>query len=49
MSRLRRAVRDQSSSVDEVRTGEIELLGEPCPTWQHFCGPNGNVYELIAV
>ena len=23
-------------------------LGEPGPTWQHFRGPDGNVYELVA-
>jgi hypothetical protein len=24
------------------------LLGEPGATWQHFRGPDGNVYELVA-
>jgi hypothetical protein len=23
-------------------------LGEPGPTWQHFRGPDGNVYELVS-
>jgi hypothetical protein len=26
----------------------VELLGEPGLTWQHFRGPDGNVYELVA-
>ena len=26
----------------------IELLGEAGPTWQHFRGPDGNVYEIVA-
>jgi hypothetical protein len=35
-------------AVDELRTAGVELLGEPGPTWQHFRGPDGNVYELVA-
>ena len=31
-----------------VRGAGVELLGEPGPTWQHFRGPDGNVYELVA-
>lgn len=42
------AVRDLPAAVDELRRAGIELLGEPGPTWQHFRGPDGNVYELVA-
>jgi len=42
------AVEDLASAVDELRRHGIELLGEPGPTWQHFRGPDGNVYELVA-
>jgi catechol 2,3-dioxygenase-like lactoylglutathione lyase family enzyme len=42
------AVRDQSAAVAELRAVGVELLGEPGPTWQHFRGPDGNVYELVA-
>ena len=42
------AVRDLPTAVDELRRAGVELLGEPGPTWQHFRGPDGNVYELVA-
>lgn len=42
------AVRDLASAVDELRRAGVALLGEPGPTWQHFRGPDGNVYELVA-
>jgi catechol 2,3-dioxygenase-like lactoylglutathione lyase family enzyme len=42
------AVRDLPAAVGELRSAGIELLGEPGPTWQHFRGPDGNVYELVA-
>ena len=42
------AVRDLPAAGDELRSAGIELLGEPGPTWQHFRGPDGNVYELVA-
>jgi len=42
------AVRDLAAAVDELRLAGVELLGEPGPTWQHFRGPDGNVYELVA-
>lgn len=42
------AVRDLSAAVQELRDAGLELLGEPGPTWQHFRGPDGNVYELVA-
>jgi catechol 2,3-dioxygenase-like lactoylglutathione lyase family enzyme len=42
------AVRDLPTAVDELRRAGIELLGEPGPSWQHFRGPDGNVYELVA-
>ena len=29
-----------------IRTGDVELLGDGGPTWQHFRGPDGLVYEL---
>ena len=32
----------------ELRRAGVELLGEPGPSWQHFRGPDGNVYELVA-
>ena len=32
----------------ELRDAGVELLGEPGPAWQHFRGPDGNVYELTA-
>jgi catechol 2,3-dioxygenase-like lactoylglutathione lyase family enzyme len=41
------AVRDLRAAVDELRRAGVELLGEPEPTWQHFRGPDGNVYELV--
>ena len=41
------AVRDLPAAVDELRGAGVELLGEPGPTWQHFRGPDGNVYELV--
>lgn len=40
-------VRDLGAAVAELREAGIELLGEPGPTWQHFRGPDGNVYELV--
>jgi len=42
------AVRDLQAAVDELRRAGIELLGESGPTWQHFRGPDGYVYELVA-
>jgi catechol 2,3-dioxygenase-like lactoylglutathione lyase family enzyme len=42
------AVEDLAAAVDELRRHDVELLGEPGPTWQHFRGPDGNVYELVA-
>ncbi|MDT7784026.1 MAG: hypothetical protein QOF58_2445 [Pseudonocardiales bacterium] len=41
------AVRDLPAAVAELRAAGVELLGEPGPTWQHFRGPDGNVYELV--
>ncbi len=41
-------VRDLPSAVEELRAAGVELLGEPGPTWQHFRGPDGNVYELLS-
>ncbi|WP_127506147.1 VOC family protein [Actinoplanes solisilvae] len=43
------AVRDLAAAVAELRTAGVELLGESGPTWQHFRGPDGNVYELVVV
>jgi catechol 2,3-dioxygenase-like lactoylglutathione lyase family enzyme len=40
------AVRDLPAAVGELSRAGVELLGEPGPTWQHFRGPDGNVYEL---
>jgi hypothetical protein len=42
------AVRDFAAAVAELRAAGVELLGDPGPTWQHFRGPDGNVYELVA-
>ncbi len=42
------AVRDLPVAVAELRKAGVELLGEPGPAWQHFRGPDGNVYELVA-
>ncbi|WP_344791533.1 VOC family protein [Gryllotalpicola daejeonensis] len=42
------AVRDLQEAVAELQAAGIELLGEAGPTWQHFRGPDGNVYELVA-
>jgi hypothetical protein len=36
------------AAVQELRGAGIELLGETGPTWQHFRGPDGDVYELAA-
>jgi catechol 2,3-dioxygenase-like lactoylglutathione lyase family enzyme len=41
-------VRDLPAAVAELRAAGVELLGAPGPTWQHFRGPDGNVYELVA-
>ena len=40
-------VTDLAGAVAELRAAGVELLGEPGPTWQHFRGPDGNVYELV--
>jgi len=42
------AVSDLPAAVQELRDAGVELIGEPGPTWQHFRGPDGNVYELSA-
>lgn len=42
------AIRDLPAAVVELRRAGIELLGQPGATWQHFRGPDGNVYELVA-
>lgn len=42
------AVEDLPAAVEELRAAGVELLGEAGPTWQHFRGPDGNVYELVA-
>jgi catechol 2,3-dioxygenase-like lactoylglutathione lyase family enzyme len=42
------AVRDLPAAVAELRAAGVPLLGEPGPTWQHFRGPDGNVYELVS-
>ena len=41
------AVDDLAGAVDELRRHNVELLGDGGPTWQHFRGPDGNVYELV--
>jgi catechol 2,3-dioxygenase-like lactoylglutathione lyase family enzyme len=42
------AARDLPAAVAELQAAGVELLGEAGPTWQHFRGPDGNVYELVA-
>lgn len=42
-------VTDLAEAVAELEEAGIELVGEPGPTWQHFRGPDGNVYELVAL
>ena len=42
------AVPDVEAAREELRVAGIELLGEPGPTWQHFRGPDRNVYELVS-
>ncbi|GIM96264.1 VOC family protein [Paractinoplanes toevensis] len=42
------AVRDLPAAIEELRAAGVELLGEPGESWQHFRGPDGNVYELVA-
>jgi len=41
------AVENLAVAVDELRAAGVELVGKPGPTWQHFRGPDGNVYELV--
>jgi hypothetical protein len=41
-------VTDLAEAVQELRDAGIALVGEPGPTWQHFRGPDGNVYELVS-
>jgi catechol 2,3-dioxygenase-like lactoylglutathione lyase family enzyme len=40
-------VDDLAAAREEMLQRGIELLGEPGPTWQHFRGPDGNIYELV--
>ncbi len=42
------AVDDLAAAVEELRSHNVDLLGDPGPTWQHFRAPDGNVYELVA-
>jgi hypothetical protein len=39
-------VDDLAASTEELKRNEVELLGVPGPTWQHFRGPDGSIYEL---
>ena len=41
-------VADLPRAVEELRRAKVELLGSAGPSWQHFRGPDGNVYELVA-
>ena len=41
------AVVDLDAATAELKAAKVELLGEGGPTWQHFRGPDGNVYELV--
>lgn len=40
-------VDDLPAARQELMRRGIELLGQPGPGWQHFLGPDGNVYELV--
>lgn len=42
-------VTNLAEAVAELEEAGIELLGDPGPSWQHFRGPDGNVYELLAI
>ncbi|MEU4240390.1 VOC family protein [Actinoplanes sp. NPDC026619] len=42
------AVRDLPAAVAELRAAGVEIVGEPGESWQHFRGPDGNIYELVA-
>ena len=42
------AVRDLTAAVAELRAAGVRLVGPPRDTSQHFVGPDGNVYELVA-
>jgi len=39
-------VDDLAGSIEELKQNGVELLGAPGPSWQHFRGPDGRVYEL---
>ena len=41
------AVDDLVAARQELVQQGIELVGQPGPTWQHFRGPDGNIYELV--
>jgi catechol 2,3-dioxygenase-like lactoylglutathione lyase family enzyme len=41
-------VDDLAAAVEELRDAGVELLSTPGATWQHFRGPDGNVYELVS-
>ena len=41
-------VADLAAATGELRRAGVELLGGPGQGWQHFRGPDGNVYELVA-
>jgi catechol 2,3-dioxygenase-like lactoylglutathione lyase family enzyme len=40
-------VDDLAGAMEELREAGVEMLGAAGPTWQHFRGPDGNVYELV--
>ena len=42
------AVHDLTAAVAELRAAGVRLVGPPRDTSQHFVGPDGNVYELVA-
>jgi catechol 2,3-dioxygenase-like lactoylglutathione lyase family enzyme len=39
-------VNDLAASIEELKRNGVELLGDPGPSWQHFRGPDGSIYEL---
>jgi catechol 2,3-dioxygenase-like lactoylglutathione lyase family enzyme len=42
------AVDDFPAAVEELERAGVELLGTTGSAWQHFRGPDGNVYELVS-
>jgi hypothetical protein len=39
-------VDDLAAATEELKRNGVELLGAAGPSWQHFRGPDGSIYEL---